>query len=86
MNKEQNFTPPKGKISSPPTADAIRDKLMQHCKKFKTSWVELGQALYPVWKDKLFLHGAEEMKLPLCSIKNRPAPVEQETDFITGQA
>lgn len=36
------------------TADQIRTQLVEHCKNFKTSWVKLGQALYPVWKDKLF--------------------------------
>lgn len=36
------------------TADQIRAQLVEHCKDFKTSWVKLGQALYPVWKDKLF--------------------------------
>ena len=36
------------------TADEIRDNLTEYCKTFKTSWVKLGQALYPVWKDKLF--------------------------------
>ena len=36
------------------TADLIRDQLIDHAKNFKTSWVELGRALYPVWKDKLF--------------------------------
>lgn len=36
------------------TADNIRDNLTEYCKSFKTSWVKLGQALYPVWKDKLF--------------------------------
>jgi len=36
------------------TADMIREQLVDYCKNFKTSWVQLGQALYPVWKDKLF--------------------------------
>ena len=36
------------------TADQIRNQLVQYAKTFKTSWVNLGQALYPVWKDKLF--------------------------------
>ena len=36
------------------TADQLRRQLVQHSKDFKTSWVKLGQALYPVWKDKLF--------------------------------
>ena len=36
------------------TANAIREKLVKCSKNFKTSWVELGQSLYSVWKDKLF--------------------------------
>lgn len=43
------------KEKSPATADRIRDVLLNHTKEFKTSWVNLGRALYPVWKDKLFL-------------------------------
>ncbi|MCC6758461.1 MAG: hypothetical protein IT395_02385, partial [Candidatus Omnitrophica bacterium] len=42
------------KIKSALTADLIRDKLIQFSKDFKTSWVNLGQNLYPVYKDKLF--------------------------------
>ncbi|MEW5894386.1 MAG: hypothetical protein AB1650_01315 [Candidatus Omnitrophota bacterium] len=36
------------------TGDLIRQRLVEYCKMFKTSWVNLGQSLYPVWKDKLF--------------------------------
>ncbi|MFP4473890.1 MAG: hypothetical protein ACLFPX_08540 [Candidatus Omnitrophota bacterium] len=36
------------------TADQIREQITEYCKEFKTSWVKLGQTLYPVWKDKLF--------------------------------
>ncbi len=36
------------------TGDLIRGHLVEYVKSFKTSWVKLGQALYPVWKDKLF--------------------------------
>jgi hypothetical protein len=32
----------------------LRKKIVEHCKSFKTSWVNLGQALYPAWKDKLY--------------------------------
>ncbi len=32
----------------------LRTKIVKHCKDFKTSWVSLGQALYPVWKDKMY--------------------------------
>ncbi|MBN1871560.1 MAG: hypothetical protein JW800_03210 [Candidatus Omnitrophica bacterium] len=34
--------------------DPIRYKVLDSVKRFKTSWVELGQALYSVWKDKLY--------------------------------
>ncbi len=37
------------------TADALRGQLAEHAKDFKTSWVFLGQGLYGVWRDKLFL-------------------------------
>lgn len=36
------------------TGDLIRGHVVEYVKSFKTSWVKLGQALYPVWKDKLF--------------------------------
>ncbi|MFA5087817.1 MAG: hypothetical protein WC552_02145 [Candidatus Omnitrophota bacterium] len=36
----------------------INDKLRQHvlecAKRFKSSWIGLGQTLYPIWKDKLY--------------------------------
>jgi hypothetical protein len=32
----------------------IRSYIITNAKMFKTSWVQLGQALYAVWKDKLF--------------------------------
>jgi hypothetical protein len=38
------------------TADALRHEILEHAKNFKTSWVSLGQALYSVYRDKLF-HG-----------------------------
>ena len=34
--------------------DSIRYHILQSVKQFKTSWIDLGQALYSVWKDKLF--------------------------------
>jgi len=34
--------------------DSIRYRVLQSAKNFKTSWVELGQALYTVWKDKAY--------------------------------
>lgn len=35
-------------------ADPIRYEVLQYAKSFKTSWIGLGQALYTVWKDKLY--------------------------------
>jgi hypothetical protein len=36
------------------TEDPIRQRALYSAKSFKTSWIELGQALYTVWKDKLY--------------------------------
>jgi hypothetical protein len=36
------------------TSEILRSQIREHSKNFKTSWVNLGQALYSVWKDKLF--------------------------------
>lgn len=33
---------------------SLRYRLLKAAKDFKTSWTELGQALYSVWKDKLY--------------------------------
>lgn len=33
---------------------SIRYQILSSVKNFKTSWIELGQALYSVWKDKLY--------------------------------
>jgi glycerol-3-phosphate cytidylyltransferase-like family protein len=33
---------------------SMRDHVQEAAKKFKTSWVDLGRALYAVWKDKLY--------------------------------
>ncbi|MFA6142287.1 MAG: hypothetical protein WC738_03225 [Candidatus Omnitrophota bacterium] len=33
---------------------SIRYKILESAKGFKTSWVELGQALYSVWRDKAY--------------------------------
>ncbi|MBF0252994.1 MAG: hypothetical protein HQL29_04180 [Candidatus Omnitrophica bacterium] len=35
-------------------AGSIRYKVLESAKKFKTSWIDLGQTLYTVWKDKLY--------------------------------
>ena len=33
---------------------SLRYKILSSAKNFKTSWIDLGQSLYSVWKDKLF--------------------------------
>jgi regulator of replication initiation timing len=33
---------------------SLRYQVLQNVKDFKTSWIGLGQALYAVWKDKLY--------------------------------
>lgn len=32
----------------------LRHRILKSVKRFKTSWIELGQGLYAVWKDKLY--------------------------------
>ncbi len=34
--------------------NSVRYKVLQNVVNFKTSWIELGQSLYSVWKDKLY--------------------------------
>jgi hypothetical protein len=34
--------------------DSLRHQILENVKSFKTSWVDLGQALYAVWKDKMY--------------------------------
>lgn len=34
--------------------NSLRFHILESAKNFKTSWVELGRALYSVWKDKLY--------------------------------
>lgn len=34
--------------------NSLRYQILQKVKNFKTSWINLGQALYTVWKDKLY--------------------------------
>jgi len=34
--------------------DSVRHRILESVKNFKTSWIELGQALYSVWRDKLY--------------------------------
>ncbi|MFA6356561.1 MAG: hypothetical protein WCY23_05575 [Candidatus Omnitrophota bacterium] len=33
---------------------SLRYRVLQNVMQFKTSWIELGQSLYSVWKDKLY--------------------------------
>ncbi len=33
---------------------SLRQHILKNAKDFKTSWIELGRALYSVWKDKLY--------------------------------
>ena len=35
-------------------AGSLRHHILENAKNFKVSWVELGRALYTVWKDKLY--------------------------------
>lgn len=35
--------------------EGIRGEIVSFTKSFKTSWVALGERLYPVWRDKLYL-------------------------------
>ena len=35
-------------------SDDLRAHIAQHAKDFKLSWVQLGQGLYSVWRDKLY--------------------------------
>lgn len=34
--------------------NSLRYQILKSAKSFKTSWIELGRALYTVWKDKLY--------------------------------
>ena len=34
--------------------ESLRFQILQNAKSFKTSWIDLWQALYSVWKDKLY--------------------------------
>jgi hypothetical protein len=34
--------------------ESLRFQILQNAKSFKTSWIDLGQALYSAWKDKLY--------------------------------
>jgi len=34
--------------------DTLRYQILENAKDFKTSWIELGRALYSVWRDKLY--------------------------------
>ena len=49
-----NMYPTDHQMKPDVSADLIRQQLLQYAKNFKTSWVSLGQAMYSVWKDKLY--------------------------------
>ena len=36
------------------SSDSLRYQVLKSAKAFKTSWIELGQRLYTVWKDKMY--------------------------------
>ena len=36
------------------TDDPLRQRVLETARDFKTSWIELGQSLYSVWKDKRY--------------------------------
>ena len=46
------------KKAGPPEiiGDKIREQTTRFAKDFKTSWVGLGQSLYSIWKDKMYLY------------------------------
>ena len=35
-------------------SEILRENIAQYAKDFKLSWVQLGQGLYSVWRDKLY--------------------------------
>ena len=35
-------------------SEELREHIAQHAKDFKLSWVQLGQGLYSIWRDKLY--------------------------------
>jgi hypothetical protein len=37
-----------------PTSRELRARVQESAKNFKTAWVELAQALYAIWRDKLY--------------------------------
>jgi len=45
---------PRSKTRPDVTSEILRSQIRDHSKNFKTSWVKLGQALYSVWKDKIY--------------------------------
>jgi len=54
MESLGHATEQRSKQRSDSTAERLRSQIRVHSKTFKTSWVNLGQALYSVWQDKLF--------------------------------
>lgn len=54
MNTLDIATDKRSKKRADVTSELLRSQIREHSKSFKTSWVNLGQALYSVWRDKLF--------------------------------
>lgn len=51
--KTKSITAIEEKMSGIDT-ESLRYQILQNAKSFKTSWIDLGQALYSVWKDKIY--------------------------------
>jgi len=54
MDSTSNQLEKRSKNRLDSTADRLRSEIRNHSKSFKTSWVNLGQALYGVWQDRLY--------------------------------
>ena len=45
---------PHGRLIKEDAFQELREKVQEDARHFKTAWVDLGQGLFTVWKDKLF--------------------------------
>jgi len=54
MESLESTTDQRSKKRPDVPSELLRSQIRKHSKNFKTSWVNLGQALYSIWKDKLF--------------------------------
>ncbi len=52
--KTDIWTQPAQEFRDDTAGFGVRDQLKDHSKNFKTSWINLGQALFTVWDDKLY--------------------------------